>query len=242
MKFLVLVLSSLTLVACGGGGGGGTPAALTGPVSSTLSFPMRSGLNALAANGSSMSFTANGSATAPATDGQCSGTMTQTVAPATAGATFEGAPALSAVSIGSGSLSNCTPAVIASTTTGYYDSNYLPLGSSTQGGLYGVYEVPPVIPNSATVGTLGNIGTLTLYAGSTNRVVQGRTDVSFVIEPDTATTAIINLISRRYDASSPAQLLSIEQDKYRMSSTGALTPILVDIQYATTSTIHVVFR
>ncbi len=80
---LPLLLAGLS--GCGGGGGGG--GAPAGPVTSTLSFPVQSAVNSLIANGSTKNFTITG---------DCSGSGSRTIAPATAGATFEGTAALSA--------------------------------------------------------------------------------------------------------------------------------------------------
>jgi hypothetical protein len=57
-----------------------------------------------------------------------------------------------------------------------------------------------------------------------------------VIEADTATTAIANLISKKYNASNV--LTSTEQDRYRIAADGSLTLISIDIQYANGSTTH----
>ena len=235
---VVVVLCVLGLGACGGGGGGSS--APSGPVKSTLSFPARSGLNTRTANGHTTTLTANGTAATEITNGLCSGTITQTVGPVTGGATFESTSALSTVEVTTISFSNCTPAFISSTATTYFDANYLPLGANVQGGNYGVYLVPPDIPNSIMVDDVGIIGTETLYTDSTKGIFTGRIDLSFVVEPDTANTAILNLIAKEYDASS--QLLFTEQDRYRITSTGAITAVSFDIQYASTSTTHLVFR
>lgn len=232
------LLLAVGVSACGGGSGGSPPP--SGPVTSTLSFPLRSGLNTRTANGQTITLTANGAPATETTNGLCSGTLNKTTGPATGGATFEGAPALSAVTVITISFTNCVPASLASTGTTYYDSNYLPLGFNIQGGDYGVFLVPPTIPNSVKVGDVAIIGTETLYTNSTKTVGNGRQDLSIVVEPDTADTAIVNLISKGYNASS--QLLFTEQDRYRISSTGALTLVSVDIQYSTTSTLHLVFR
>lgn len=236
MKFFLSILSSLTLAACGGGGGNSSATSAT----TVLSFPLRAGVNARIASGAASTLTAVGTAATQATDGLCTGTATQTSGAAAGGATFEGVAALSAVTVTTISFTNCAPASTTGTATDYYDSNYLPLGSNTVGGSYGVFLTPPVIPNSVTVGATGIIGTRTLYTDITKAVGDGRTDLSFVIESDTASTAIVNMISKRYNAAS--QLLLTEQDRYRITSTGALTSISADIQYATTSTTHLVFR
>ena len=236
----VALLLAVGVSACGGGGGGGGSPPPSGPVTSTLTFPLRSGWNTRIANGQTTTLTANGTPATQTTDGLCSGTATETVGPATTVTTFEGAPALSAVTVFTNSFTNCVPASQATTGTSYYDSNYLPLGFNIQGGDYGVFLTPPTIPNSVKVGDVAIIGTETLYTNSTKAVGTGRQDLSIVVEPDTASTAIVNLIFKEYNVSS--QLLSTEQDRYRITSTGALTLVSVDIQYATTSTLHLVFR
>ena len=233
----LIVAFLVATTGCGGGGGSSPPPA---PVTSTLSFPLRSGLDTLVANGETISLTANGTPATESTNGLCSGSLNETSGQATAGATFEGAPALSAVSVLTVSFSNCIPAFSTETSTSYYDATFLPLGFEEQGGDYGVFMAPPAIPNSVMVGNVGTVGTILLYTDSTKAVGNGHYDLSFVVEPDTATTAIVNLISKSYDSTS--QLLHTEQDRYRITSTGALSAVSIDVQFATTSTTHLVFR
>ena len=61
-----------------------------------------------------------------------------------------------------------------------------------------------------------------------------------VVEPDTASTAIVNAISKRYNQS--GQLLYTSQSRRRIDASGTTTPLSSDIQYATTSTLRLVFR
>ena len=225
--FLLLVGFS----GCGGGGGGA--AAPSGPVTSTLSFPLQSGYKTTVANGLSKSFTISGT---------CSGTGNRAQAPATTAATFEGVAGFSAASSITMSLTNCTPASIAQSSTSYWDSNYVPhgfnTGASSVKANYGVYLTPPSIPTSVTVGGTGVIGTETLYTDSTKATGYGTSAISYIIEADTSTTAIVNLISNTYNTGNT--LLWTEQARYRITSTGALTPVSADIQYANGSTTHLV--
>ena len=232
-----VVLIALTLTACGGGGGGG--GAPPGPVTSTLSFPLQSGVRTLNATGGSYSFTANGTGAVPA-NGDCTGTLNGTNGPANLGTTFEGAPALSSTDVITMTFTNCLPATIAETSTSYYNSTYVSLGYSVLGGDYGVWMALPVIPASVKVGDTGIAGTIALYTDSTKATGAGRTDASWVVEPDTANTAIVNLISKTYDAAS--QLEATEQDRYRITSTGALTLISIDIRLVGPPPLHIVFR
>lgn len=234
---IAVVTAAVVLVACGGGGGSSAP---TGPVTSSLSFPLRSAVNTITANGRSYTLTANGTTATQSTDGLCSGTLSSTDAPANVSTTFEGNPALSSVGVSTLSFTNCTPSSFASTGTAYYDVSYLPLGNSDSGGTYGVYLTPPVIPTTVRVGDAGLVGTVTYYTNSTKATGDGRSDKSFVVEADTANTAVVNLISKRYNSSS--QLLYTEQSRTRIDAAGNITQVSIDVQYATTSTVHLVFR
>jgi hypothetical protein len=223
--YLTVVLPFL-LTACGGGGGSSTPA---GPVTSTQSFPLQTGYKSLIANGLTKSFTVSGS---------CTGSGTKTSAPATTAATFEGVSGLSAVATLTMTLTGCVPSSIAQTATVYFDSNYVQLGLNSVGVNYGVWPTAPAVPASVTVGGTGIIGTMNLYTDSTKATSNGRQDLSYVIEADTASTAIVNLIAKIYNASNV--LTATEQDRYRISAVGTLTPVSIDIQYANGNTTHLI--
>ncbi len=244
-QYSIITLALFTgalLTGCGGGGGGGAaavaPAAPVGPVTSTLSFPILQAYKAVVAAGATKTFVVSGS---------CTGTASKTSAPATIPAVFEtNLAALSAVSTLTFALANA-PGVTgcnlipASTSTGYFDSTYTPLGLNSPGVNYGVYLVAPTIPTSGVIGGAGGtgvIGTETLYTDSTKTVGNGRIDSSYVLEADTSTTAIVNLIGKFY--TSAGTLSFTEQDRYRISATGALVPISIDILYSTG--IHLIFN
>ena len=219
------------LSTCGGGGGGS--ASPSGPVASTLPFPLQSAYNTFVANGLSKSFTISGT---------CSGTGNQAQAPATTASTFEGVAGFSATSSITMSLINCTPSSLAQSLTGYWDSNYVPLGYNTGASdvapNYAVYQTPPSIPTSVTVGGTGIIGTQTLYTSSTKATDFGTMILSYIMEADTSTTAIVNLISKTYNTSDT--LLWTNQERWRISSTGVLTLLSQDIQYSNGSAMHLI--
>ncbi len=191
---------------------------------------MQSAYRSVVANGMSRSFTISGT---------CSGSGSRTTSPANTATTFEGAPAFSATSTFTLTFTNCTPASIASTSTSYSDTNYDPRGFNSVGVNYGVYLTPLVIPTTVMVGGTAVLGTETLYTDSTKSTPNGRVDLSYVVEADTATTAIINLISKNYNAS--GTLTATEQNRYRINATGTLTPTVFDIQYSNGSTTHLIF-
>lgn len=219
-----------TLLSACGGGGGGEATAVQGPAASTVSFPLQSGYRALIASGLAKSFTISGT---------CSGSGNKSSSPANTAATFEGTAGFSATSTLTLTYTNCTPASTAVTSTAYFDTNYDPRGVNSIGVNYGVYLTPLVIPTSVTVGGTGTLGTLTLYTSSTKATPNGRIDLSYVVEAETSTTAIVNLIAKIYN--SAGTLTATEQDRYRITATGALTPTSIDIQYANGSTNHLVF-
>lgn len=227
IKLLLATASVALLTACGGGGGGGTVS--TGPVASTNTFNVMSGWQRLVSTGFSKTFNVTGT---------CTGTMTITAAPATTATTFEGSAALSAASVGSYSWTGCTPPSGSTTSIEYYNSNYVPLGRSIVSGDYGVFATAPSLPMTARVGDVYVIGTLTEYTNSTKNTPDGREDSTLLMEPDTATTAIANIISKSYNAS--GTLTSTEQNRYRVAADGGLTFISFDIQYANGSTVRII--
>lgn len=61
---------------------------------------------------------------------------------------------------------------------------------------------------------------------------------SYVVEADTLSTAIVNVIAKDYDTSN--QLILTQQSRYRIAADGKLTSTSIDAQYSTTSTSHFV--
>ena len=223
-----LLTLTLTIAACGGGGDSSGPKA---PIASTNSFDISAGYKRISQSG----FTKNLNVS-----GTCTGSFSLTNAPATTPTTFESAAAFSGNSVSSLTLSNCTPASNVATSTRYFDSTYAPLGYSSFGGNYGVWANPAVLPTSAKVGDVAIVGIINLFSNSSKSFITGRQEISYVIEADTATTAIANLISKHYNASNT--LTGTEQDRYRVAADGSLTLISMDIQNANGSTTHLLMN
>jgi hypothetical protein len=227
-QFSVTSLLLVGLTGCGGGGSS-TPAA-SGPVPSTSTFPFQQAFTGLVATGWNKTFSITQTGTVA-----CSGTGSRTVAPATTSTTFSitptnTVPALSAVQTITWNWTNCSPASNASTFTGYYNSsNYLPLGVNSPGVNYGVNLTPPSYPATVTVGGTGITGTQNLYTNSTETTSNGHVDGSYVVTADTTSTAIITMIGKIYNAA--GTLTATEQDAWRITTAGVLTPISTTIQY-----------
>lgn len=107
---------ALGLSACGGGGGSSI---------STPSFPLKRAYSTLVATGYTKNYTVSGT---------CNGTASETVAPARAGAIFEGTPGLSADTTVTLRLSDCAQTTTTATFTSYYDTNYTPAWFSYRRG------------------------------------------------------------------------------------------------------------
>jgi hypothetical protein len=224
IKLAFIAISLALMQACGGGGGGDG-----GPAVPANSFPLQTGYRALISSGSSQNL---------AISGDCSGSASITSSPAS-DATFEGVAGFSASTTQTINFSNCTPASTAATVTSYYDASFTPLGSDSAGIEYSAFETrPPVLPASVKVGDTAQYATLTVYSDSTKSTVTGRRVLSYVIEADTASTAIANLITTASNAAN--QPIFTQQSRYRMAADGTLSLLSIDIQFSTTSTLHLV--
>jgi len=224
IQLLLTIACTAALAACGGGGSDDTAA------SSTTSFPLHAAYTDRVSKGLAANFTVSGT---------CAGTATMNDS-ATSASTFEGKNALASTETLTVSLTNCTPTSFGTTSTTYFDSSYLPLGEVTTGAEYGVFLTPPTpLPVSVKVGDTGSFGTLAQYTSSSKTTVSGTSVVSYVIEADTASTAVVNLIVRAYDASNV--LSTTQQTRYRIDSSGVLTILSVDAQANAGSATHLVF-
>lgn len=238
---LLSIAIAMSLVGCGGDGGdgggaastpgtgspgGGSPGTPT-PGGTATVFPFQSAYKALIANGVSRNFTVTG---------DCHGTGMRSLSAPTTLASFEGVIALAASGSLAMSLTDCTPATRLDSYTRYYDSNYLPLGTLGSDGVYGVYNAPPLFPASIAVGDSGVIGSEIYYLDSSRAIVTGTLIYTYAVEADSASTAIVNLISKAYTVG--GTLVQTEQTRYRISTTGTLTPLNTDLQYAGASGVH----
>lgn len=224
-----IVLASL-LAACGGGGSDApAPPVVVNPPPATT-FALSAGYRARIISGATDNFNLSGS---------CSGTASIATA-AAAASTFEGVTGYSASQVSTVNFTNCLPTANTATGATYFNGNYVPIGLSIVGGEYARFEAPPAdLPTGVKVGDSGVLSTMTTYADSTKVVVTGKRILSYAIEADTSTTVIANVITRSYDAGT--QLLATQQSRYRMAESGALTLLSIDVQFSTTSTIHLVY-
>jgi len=171
--------------------------------------------------------------------GDCTGTATISTA-ASVPAVFEGVGGYSSAQTSTVSFTTCSLPSGVSTGTTYYNLSVLPIGLAIVGGEYAKFVVAPaLLPATVKVGDSAVMVTMNSYADSTKVVPIGQRIVSYVIEADTTSTAIANIITRSYDLG--GALLSTEQSRYRVAENGTLTRTSIDVQFSTTSTLHLLF-
>jgi hypothetical protein len=211
----ILTISTLfILAACGGGGGGG---GVITPVASTSSFPLFT-IHVNTLQPMSNAFSVSGTIEGIAVTG--SGTATRGGLSA---GTFEGAPQLQRTIAVTGSISaNGQSAPLNSSAIDWYDSNYLPLGN-TGGEDYVVVLGNAVIPTSVRVNDTGTVYTATRWSNSSKTFSRGTEVISYVVEADTASTALLTLILTEKDTNNTT--LSISSQQFRIRPDGTFTRI-----------------
>jgi hypothetical protein len=212
LKLVASLAITATLVACGGGGDSG-PAA---PVVSTESYQFRNVYVNYITTSQTKQYTISGTSSGVAVTG--TGVVTfGNVSPAN----FEGRAVLSRSVTATGSLVvNGQSVPLNTTSTAYFDSNYNPVG-----GVSTEYEVinstPPSIPQTVKIGDTGILYTFNRYPTSTKAFSLGTNTVSYVIEPDTATTALVTIIGTEKDTS--GKLTSSSSAVFRATASGNIT-------------------
>jgi hypothetical protein len=234
-------LAALGLAACVaacGGSGGATDVigSSQGTVLSVTKFPLQAAYKAFIVRGSAQAF---------AIGGDCAGTATLQITPP-ADATFENLPGKSVVYANDIALPNCVLPVsdsngsggvlrvVGSTGSQYFDTAYAALGTSDRAS-YGRYEssagglAPVALPSFVSAGDSGLLGTQRLYTDASRSVPVGRTELSYEIRAETATTVSTRLVTTTYDAAGTAFL--VQTSTYRLGLDGSFVPIAVDIDF-----------
>ncbi len=199
----------------------------------TLRAPMATWL----AQSSSINFLVSGMCTGSVSD--ANGAPSQV--------TFDGSTRTAVSTASVWQFTNCNPATFSTVESTYYDSNYTLVGSAIttanvlRGTEFITFAQPATaLPVSVHIGESGTIGTATLYATSAKAAATGSRVFSYVIEADegSTTTAIATFTTRTTNTS--GQPLLTVQTKYRLYANGTTNQIAQDLQYATTSSIHLV--
>ena len=219
-RYLLACSIAIGILFLNGCGGGDDSSNQPGPVSPTTSFPLQKAFQLRIANGHSETFLiSNG----------CTGKGSSSSNPANEPSVFEGKSGFSANNtVRMEFSSGCQ--TTSQTATYYYDSNLIPIGLISSPTIkYGVYLTPPNIPTSVSVGSTGTFGTLTHYTSSAKLTRDGKTIQSYFVESDTASTALVNVMTRMY--TEQGIMRASEQTRFRISSLGILTPVDSDVLY-----------
>ena len=215
-KFKLLTATAVLslLSACGGGGGGGTAA----PVASSESFPLMTVYRNTLISSSSNTYTLTGTVGGVAITG--SGTVTSSNLSA---GTFEGLSALQGTSTLTGSfVANGVTYPLNFVGISWFDSNYVPKGTSSNSE-YSVIVGTPTIPITVRINDTGTLYTENLYTSSTKAVFLGTETESYVLEADTASTALLTIISVEKNKSGITT--NTGTDQYRITPTGTFKRI-----------------
>lgn len=213
---LISVTALVFLVsACGGGGGGGGGS--NGPVTSTETFQVKAAyVNYLNKTGS-FPFTLSG--TSSGTNVTGSGTLTLSTP---SNGTFESISVLQKNSAATFTIiANGVSANDGSASSTYVDSNYQPKGSS--GTEYAVVTSNIAIPVTGRVGDSGTWSIENRYTNSTKTSLLGTTTTSYVLEADTASTALLKIIDEEKNNAGTTTSTMIET--YRITPAGAITAV-----------------
>jgi len=209
-KFWSTLSISALLVACGGGGGSG------GSASSTETFQLRTAYVSYTNSTGSWPFTVTGSTSGVNVTG--SGTTT---AGSISGTTFEGQAAQAKTTTITGTINaNGRSVPLATTGTSYVSSNYDLLGNSSATS-YEVVSSSIPIPATARINDTGTWYSSTRYTDQSKTTRRGTATATFVLEPDTASTALLKII--RIEKDTANTVTSTSTIAFRITPAGALT-------------------
>ena len=218
IKSLIAIVGLSLLSACGGGGdggGGGTPA----PVASTSVFNLQAAYKSDNATSSSNRLTITGmQGTSPV-----SGNATAETGAVTSG-TFEGQPALQQRTIIFGSITfNNQTVPISWSKISWMDTNYMPRGQSQSGKEYTVVDGTATLPTAAKVNDTGAFFTAKSYTTSDKTTLLATKTVTYLMEADTATTALVTLIT--VVKNNAGNTIGTTTNQYRVTTANVFTRI-----------------
>jgi len=226
IKFLTATAVFSLLSACGGGGGG-----VSGPVASVESFSLTKMWANMLTTPSTNNITISGT---NKEGGAITGSATITFSNLSAG-TFESMPAQKQTfTIAASLVSNGQTIPVNETISTWVDSNNTPKGESG-GDDYLVVTALGNLPTAALINDTGNLFTANRYADSTKAVLRGTRTASYVVQADTASTALVSLIFEDKNTSNVTTNKSTAQ--FRITPTGTFTRIKETIVEGTSTLI-----
>ena len=253
-----LISSVLVLTGCGGGGGGDAPNVQPVAVVSTNTFNFQSAWQKFYTTQYSKTLNVSGS---------CSGSLTYAHTAMGKPTAYDIAdltlphpvvnvnPSYVVTNLVEvkATLQGCSTTSSSTATTSFYDpTTFAPYGyiggtayngATSWKNTFREFSSRVVLPSSIKVGDIGVVGTVFTYETSNfkkNGSPQGRTDVTYVVEADTATTALVNITSKVYDVN--GKLTLVDQTRYQIDANNNLTLISIDQQYSDTLTLHLIAK
>lgn len=210
-RFLAMIMAVL-LAACGGGGSS------DGPVVSTATFQTRTALSNSTQDTRSSPFQVTGTISGINVAG--SGIVTESPVTST---TFEGKSALRKLTNTTMELTRSGQSIPLSwSSASYFDSNYNPMGYVSDDA-YVVMSNNVTIPNTARVNDTGVLYTASIYLDSSKTTLLGTETASYVLAPDTASTALLKITTIEKDTS--GNTVSTSTAAYRITPAGDITLI-----------------
>ena len=225
MMPLTALLSTLALNACGGGGDGSS--AGPPPPPPPTSYNLAAAMAGFIANGELVHFVATGSVSVNGVPTPLSGSGTLDFSPA-ASDWFYATPAVSTSRTVTGTA---TVGGHAGTLSGdravFYDAGSLAylgeLNSDPSNTEFDIAGAPIMLPEIVTVGSLGELGTISRYTDTSMSVPLGTVDYSYQVKssPGSTTTVVVEFTYRLYDLQQNLAQTSV--DDFALSSAGTLS-------------------
>ena len=234
-KLSVILFSALILSACGGGGGDGGVSTSSVTTTPNPTFPLAQAVANSLSSERVIDYDLSGNTDSATVTG--SGTITYGAAFETnfVNADFEDQAALAQTVTTTGTeTENGTTLPYVSTVTAYYTTNYDPLGITSIGS-YCAVQGSPSYPSSVKVGDTGSLSSSDCFQDSTMAGKIGTDVAVYVIEEDSATTAIVNIIVTTYSLSN--RPVARSESRSRIDQVGNMIPLtLIYTNYETSPT------
>jgi peptidyl-prolyl cis-trans isomerase A (cyclophilin A) len=227
-RLLGIACTAWALASCGGGGGSGGSSG--GAVASGNSFNLQAGMQRLRSSGLSANFAVTDS---------CSGSYAVVQSAALADSRLATATS-SAVSYATANYSDCRPNTESSAWTDYFNANGM-LVARTGLNHYTVPTSAETYPTAAKVGDAGLVLNTQEFSDSNLSTLTGSTVVSYALDADTGSTAILSLTTKTYDTATPAALVRTALSRYRVAADGSLNWLSQDLRNTVGQPAHLAY-
>ena len=159
--------------------------------------------------------------------GDCTGTFSKTNAPAVK-TTWNGQSVYAVATTEITSSPTCTSLNGVKTSVTYFNLDFVEIATTNSDGTYSDF-VGTLRPSLVKVGDTGTMGTWSNWKDSTKKIKNDIDQITYVIEPDSASSVIFNRVDRTYDNNSV--LKRTTQVKFRLTAAGDFDwiSVIVDI-------------